>query len=145
MSSWENTKIQIRLLNIEINRQVDAPAWIVWDILTDTFIWPYWGPSVTGVDHCGRHIGAGSKGRVKTIFGKWAPFEIIEFENGRYWSWKVFGIQATGHRIEDLGDDRCNLVFEIPLLSGPYTVVCSIAANRIATIAEKRVRSGIHS
>lgn len=144
MFVWKNTEIRIGLFTIEVSRKVNAPAKLVWDILTDTSTWSQWGPSVIDVEHDGRHLRPGSKGRVKTVSGIWAPFKITKFDNDHYWSWKVFGVPATGHRVDDLDDAHCNLIFEIPLFAGPYAAVCKIAADRIAELAEMRLYGGKH-
>jgi hypothetical protein len=117
---------------------VDASAEAVWELLVDTTRWLEWGPSIVGVQCSGRFIDNGSSGQVKTILGCWLPFVVTQFEAGRYWSWKVLGIRATGHRVEPLGDAQCRLVFEVPLCLAPYVLVCSMAVKRIARIAEER-------
>ncbi len=115
---------------------IAAPASRVWSILTDIEAWPVWGPSLDRVECAGRFIGAGSRGRVRTAVGIWLPFEIVQFVDGRYWSWKVAGIPATGHRVEPLGGDACRLSFEVPVLAAPYLAVCRIACRRIRSMAE---------
>jgi len=56
---------------------------------------------------------------------------ITEFVDGYYWSWHVYGIRATGHRVEYEGLERCNVIFEVPMLAAPYLLVCHLALNRI--------------
>ncbi|MEE4376271.1 MAG: SRPBCC family protein [Candidatus Competibacteraceae bacterium] len=121
---------------IQVARIINAPPGPVWAILTDIQQWPHWGPSVRAVQCADRHICKGSSGRVLTALGFWAPFVITEFEEGRYWCWRVFGIPATGHRVESIGEDRCRLLFEIPTLATPYAVVCKIAMKRIAHLSK---------
>jgi len=122
--------------SVKIGRLVNASPEAVWEIITDTEQWPEWGPSVREVWCSDRFIREGSKGRVRTAVGLWVPFVITHFEYGRHWSWKVFGVPATGHRIEDLRKTRCRLIFEVPVLAAPYAVVCRTALNRIARIVE---------
>jgi len=110
----------------------------VWSILTDTHLWPVWGPSVTRVESTTRFITADSRGRVRTAVGLWLPFEITGFDDGRFWTWRVAGMRATGHRVEALGDDRCRLSFEVPAAIAPYLVVCGIACRRIRALANTR-------
>jgi hypothetical protein len=66
------------------------------------------------------------------------PFIITGYEEERFWSWKVAGIPATGHRIEPHEDGLCKLTFEVPTLAAPYTFICNIALNRIAVILEEK-------
>jgi hypothetical protein len=124
----------MNLPNTEISRRVNASPRAVWDLLTDTSRWVEWGPSVHTVECSERYIQLGSKGRVRTAVGLWAPFIVTEMEDGRYWSWKVFGVPATGHRVDRLGKDACRLVFEVPIFAAPYIIVCGIALRRIARI-----------
>lgn len=127
-----HTKIKMAVPMIKVGRIVRASANEVWDLLTDTQRWTEWGPTVRAVQSKTRYIQAGSKGHVKTTLGFWAPFVITEWTQGQYWSWRVFNIRATGHRIETIDDACCRLVFEVPLWAGPYAMICKLAANRIA-------------
>jgi hypothetical protein len=55
-------------------------------------------------------------------------------EDGRYWSWRVFGIPATGHRVDQVSKGVCRLVFEVPVFGAPYVIVCCIALHRIVRL-----------
>ena len=107
------------------------PSQDVWDIITNTTRWPEWGPSIIAVDCVDRYIRKGTCGRVKTLFGIWLPFVIIDFDDQRYWSWKIWGIRATGHRIEPVDAFKCNIFFEVPSIAFPYLSICWIAIKRI--------------
>lgn len=121
---------------VSTTTDIAAPAARVWSILVDTETWPVWGPSVIRVDCPSRLIGPGVRGRVRTAAGIWLPFRIREFDDGRYWSWAVAGVPATGHRVEPLGRHACRLNFEAPVLAAPYLLVCRVACDRIRTMAE---------
>lgn len=114
-----------------------APPERAWEILTDTMVWPEWGPSVRAVRHPSRFIGPDSRGHIQTPLGLWLPFRVTEFDEGQSWAWKVAGIPATGHRVEALGPGRCRVAFEVPLLALPYLTVCSRALKHIAALAER--------
>ena len=116
---------------------VSAPSDRVWRLLADTREWPRWGPSVRRVESPNRFIGKGDRGRVKTAAGFWLPFEITDFEPGRYWAWKVAGVRATGHRVEPNESGGCRLAFEVPSIAFPYLSVCRLAAERIRRMAEE--------
>ncbi|HWR89704.1 MAG TPA: SRPBCC family protein [Dissulfurispiraceae bacterium] len=131
--------IAIRFPHIEIGRVIRTPLHKVWDLITDTGRWPLWGPSVSAVVCADRRIRKGSKGRIRTSVGLWLPFEITQFEECSRWSWRVAGIEATGHRLEARGDDLCALFFSVPLPAFPYLLICHIALKRIARIAEARI------
>ncbi|MBW2433524.1 MAG: SRPBCC family protein [Deltaproteobacteria bacterium] len=122
--------------HFNVSRIVQTTPDALWEMLTDTMRWTEWGPTVKAVRSKTRHIRAGSTGHVKTVFGFWAPFVITEWANGQYWSWRVFNIQATGHRIEVINATCCRLIFEVPLWAGPYAIICKIAADRIARYLE---------
>ena len=106
-----------------------------WEIVTDTYLWPRWGPSLIAVECADRFIQGSSYGRVKTIFGLWLPFTITEFKQFSFWSWRIGRITATGHRIRAEGDGRCELIFSMPWWASPYLVVCALALRRIERIA----------
>lgn len=117
---------------------INAGSKRVWEVLTDTYCWPKWGPSVTAVRCRDRYIQSGSKGYVQTVIGIWVPFEITEFIPEKNWTWKVMGTPATGHRVESLATTKCRLVFEVPWGAAPYVLICKIAARRIKLISENR-------
>lgn len=123
---------------MDVSRTIEVPAAVAWEVLTDTHVWSTWGPSVAGVDHDGRYLHAGSRGRVRTAVGPTIPFEVSDFEPGRRWAWRVAGVPATGHRVDPLGDTRCRVVFEIPAVAAAYAAVCWVALRRIEILAEQR-------
>ncbi len=123
---------------MDASRRIAAPAEVVWALLTDTARWPDWGPSVTVVDPHGATVRPGLRGRVRTAVGIWLPFEVTHVEDRgptRRWDWRVAGIPATGHRVEDLGDGTCLAALEVPAMAAPYLAVCHLALRRLARIA----------
>ena len=120
---------------VELWKKIEAPSGKVWRIMTDTYTWPRWGPSIRNVKCEDRSIKAGSTGRVQLPFGLWINFVVTDLEEGSYWSWHVFGIRATGHRIVPVSKNCCWVIFETPLYAAPYTVVCKIAIERIRVLA----------
>jgi hypothetical protein len=114
---------------------------MAWDLLTDTTKWRSWGPTVRSVTCSDRYIRKGSWGKVCTPIGLWVPFLITEYEHENYWTWKVAGIRATGHRIIPFNTNSCIVAFELPLSWMPYVIVCRIALKRMARILEKSKRS----
>ena len=122
--------------HFNISRIIKTRPQPLWDMLTDTMRWTEWGPTVKAVQSDSRYIRSGSAGRVKTVFGFWAPFVISEWIDGQYWAWHVFNIRATGHRVEIIDGRRSRLIFEVPLWAGPYAIICKIAADRIARYLE---------
>lgn len=127
---------KISLSNAEVSRLFRSPCSRIWELFTDTSKWSQWGPSVKAVECRHRFIREGTEGRVKTAAGIWLPFIITGYKEGRFWSWKVAGIPATGHRLEPQEDGICKLTFEVPLLAAPYAYICKIALERIARILE---------
>jgi len=115
-------------------RIMGASASEAWAILIDTQRWTEWGPSIVAVESSSRFIRAGLRGKVRTFAGLWLPFEIVAFEDGRRWSWRVAGAAATGHRVEPMGPRRCRVVFEVPWPLAPYALVCQLALVRIARL-----------
>jgi hypothetical protein len=122
--------------NIAVRRAFRSTCSRIWELLTDTTTWPQWGPSVRAVECRERFIRQGTSGRIKTPLGIWLPFSIAGYEEGRFWSWSVAGIPATGHRVEPQEDGFCQLTFEVPVLAAPYAYVCKIALDRIAEMLE---------
>lgn len=128
--------IRSRFPDLEISRLVKVSPEALWDLLTDTYRWVEWGPSILEVQCSERYIRSGSRGRVKTAVGIWVPFVVTEFDPGHWWSWRVGGVRATGHRVEPHDARRCRLIFTVPVYGAPYLVVCKIAISRILRILE---------
>ena len=128
--------IKIAFPNIEISRNIHTSIGELWDLITDTERWVAWGPSIRDVESSDQFIRKGSLGRIKIIIGLWINFRVTDFEAGRYWSWSIAGINATGHRIDVLNSNECRLVFEVPWFAAPYIIICHLALNRIASILE---------
>ena len=116
---------------ITISDELTAAASQVWEVITDTHLWPKWGPSVRGVQCDNRFIHLGSKGRVQTAVGIWLPFQISSYEHLRFWGWHVLGIEATGHHIHEISKDQTRLTFSMPWWSAPYVIICMLALHRI--------------
>ena len=119
---------------MQVNKMINAPLESVWEILTDTWQWPAWGPSVSRVDCPQRYIYSGLQGRLRTAVGIWVSFEITSCEAPVFWNWKVAGVAATGHRLIKLTDCSCELIFELPFVAFPYALICRWAVNRIARL-----------
>ncbi len=115
---------------------IHAPADRVWGLLTEFRAWPGWGPSVRGVESEAEAVAPGVTGRVRTALGIWLPFEIEDFEEGRYWDWSVAGLRATGHRVSPLSADRTRVVFTVSRLYLPYVPVLGWGLRRLKRIAE---------
>ena len=107
----------------------------VWNVLTDTTLWPSWGPSVATVECEQRYIRAGSQGKVRTTVGFWLPFKVSSYEELHFWGWQVGGIEATGHRLAQDGKN-CRIIFDMPWWSAPYSFICLRAIGRIIDLAE---------
>jgi hypothetical protein len=123
---------------LEVTRRVRADPDRVWAVLTDTELWPEWGPSVTDVECADRFVREGSTGRVRTPVGLWLPF-VVRSCADRRWTWDVARVPATGHRVEAAGDGAV-AVFELPPLFGAYAPVCRRALDRIAKLATESGR-----
>ncbi|MCW8892434.1 MAG: hypothetical protein OQL18_03840 [Deltaproteobacteria bacterium] len=124
---------------MQVSKVISAPLANVWQVLIDTCQWPVWGPSVKAVACSQQCISAGLKGKIQTAVGIWIDFEITSFEPLSYWHWKVAGVPATGHRLKELSDNSCELIFELPLVAFPYALICRQAVNRIAQLAQDSV------
>ena len=125
----------------EIGYTLNVPAEDVWDFITDTTRWPKWGPSVIAVDCNDRYIKKGARGRVRIPLGLWVPFVITDYKDKTYWSWKIWGIRATGHRTEPIDERRCTLIFDVPALAAPYLIICWIAIRRIQNLLKRERNS----
>jgi hypothetical protein len=115
---------------------IPAPAGRVWRIITDTHLWPVWGPSVKAVQCRDRFITSGSTGFVQTFFRLRFPFAVTDFIDETYWAWQVRGIKATGHRVERISKSQCRLIFDVPFFGVPYLTICGIALWRIRHLAK---------
>ena len=117
--------------------EIDAPASVVWDLLTDFGRWPAWGPSIRRVESAAERVAPRVSGRVQTIVGVWVPFEISAVEPGRSWSWRVAGIPATRHIVSALGPSRCRARFTVAWPFAPYLAVMRLALARLRRMAGK--------
>lgn len=121
-------------MTLEVAVTLDVPAAVAWRLLTDTDAWPQWGPSVRAVDSPQRFITEGMRGRVRTTPGLWLPFEITDWQAGRFWAWRVGSIPATGHHVKHVTATSCRVTFTIPRWAPFYVPVCRIALRRIASL-----------
>ena len=120
---------------LEASHVFSAPPEEAWELLVDTQRWPEWLPLISGVEATDRRVRTGTTGRV-SLPGVWLPFEITSCGDYR-WTWQVARLPVTGHRVDDLDDDRCRLVFELPLRASGYAPVCLRALERIETLLEE--------
>ena len=140
-------------MTFSVSRRIAASAEDVWSLLTDTRQWPAWGPSITGVEPAPAGIPGGpearraagpasgglafgSSGRVRTVLGVALPYTVTAFQPGRYWSWSVAGIPATGHRVIPQ-DSSCLVTFTVPWWAPAYLLVCALALRRIERLATR--------
>lgn len=121
-------------MKIGVERVVDARATDVWDLLVDTRRWTDWGTSVTDVKSSDRRVRRGTTGKIRTPVGVWLPFEVTEYEEGRYWAWDVARVGATGHRVEPVAGGT-RVTFEVPVYAAAYAPVCRRALDRIEQLS----------
>jgi hypothetical protein len=126
---------------ISVCKVMSAPAEIVWEILTDTHLWPAWGPSLITVDCDDRYIKPGSSGRVKTVLRFWLPFTVTTCRQMDFWTWNIGPVQATGHRIIRNNETSCTLCFDMQWWAFAYIAVCWLALIRIDKIASAKSNS----
>lgn len=105
-----------------------------WELLVDTRRWPEWSPVIEAVEATDRRVRTGTTGRVR-VPSVWLPFDVTACAERR-WTWRVARLSATGHRVDDLGEDRCRLVVELPLSAAGYAPVCLRALERIEALLE---------
>ena len=122
---------QIKPGRFSVGMIMEAGPIDVWRIITDTSLWPEWGPSVLDVKCNDRFILYGSKGSVRTVVGFSLSFTITSLKKEREWRWAVGGVNATGHRIIPINADCCMLFFDMPIWAIPYSIICLVALNRI--------------
>jgi len=115
--------------------EVGAPAALAWRVMVDVGRWGAWGPTVRGGELDGP-FEDGTRGRVQVVGGVWLPFELRDVVVGRRWGWRVSGVPATTHLVDDLGAGRCRVRFGVPLLAAPYLAVCRVGAQRLARLVE---------
>jgi hypothetical protein len=124
------------MIHFSVSRHYRASSEELWRFLTDTTLWPMWGPTVMAARCSERFIRKGSVGTVRTPIGVWVPFVITEYDDLHFWAWKVAGIRATGHRVAAQRDQSCRLFFELPVYGLPYALVCWRATANLARLLE---------
>ncbi|WP_049925522.1 SRPBCC family protein [Halopiger goleimassiliensis] len=117
---------------LEGSQIVDVPADAAWDLFVDTTRWPEWSPIVSGVDASDRYVREGTTGRIR-IPGAWVPFTVTDCRDRR-WEWRVTGLPGSGHRVDDLGPERCRIVFELPTHAVGCAPICLEGLERMASI-----------
>ena len=121
---------------LEASHVIAAPAADAWDLLVDTTRWPEWSPIVGGVEASDRRIRPGTTGRIR-VPGAWVPFRVTSYVPAeRRWGWRVLGLPGAGHRVDDLGPERCRIAFELPLTATGYAPVCLRALDRLEDLLE---------
>ena len=123
-----------------VHREINAPAGVLWDLLTDLEMWPSWGPSVRQARIDGDVLALGARGTVTTAFGVDLPFELTAWEPESRWAWKVARVGATDHTVESLGPNRCRVGFGVPWLAVAYLAVCRVALTRLDTQATRSLQ-----
>lgn len=61
-----------------------------------------------------------------------------------YWGWKVWGVEATGHKIHKVENNLTRLTFSMDLWWAPYIIVCIFALKRIDKLVNQRYESKMH-
>jgi uncharacterized protein YndB with AHSA1/START domain len=117
-------------MKIGVERDMDARPEDVWNLLVDTRRWSDWSPSIADVESSNVRIRNGTTGKIRTRLGVSFPFEVTEYDEGRYWAWNVARVGATGHRVESVpGGTR--VTFEVPVYAIGYAPVCRRALKRL--------------
>ncbi|SEQ37720.1 SRPBCC family protein [Natrinema salaciae] len=119
---------------LEVSHVLQVPATDAWDALVDTTRWPTWSPLLTGVEATDRRVRTGTTGRIR-VPGVWLPFRITACTERR-WTWRVTGIPAAGHRVDDLGAARCRIAFELPLGGAGYVPICLRSLENLESLLE---------
>jgi len=130
--------ISFRNKRISVCKVISASPEAVWDILTDTRLWPAWGPSLLNVDCNDRYIKLDSKGRVKTLFLFWLPFTVTKFRHMHFWTWNIGPVKATGHTLTRKNEMFCELCFDMAWWAAIYISVCWLALVKIDKIATQK-------
>ncbi|MEY7847717.1 SRPBCC family protein [Natrarchaeobius sp. A-rgal3] len=119
---------------LEVSQVLAVAPERAWELLVDTMRWPDWSPVVSEVESTDRRVREGTAGRIR-VPGAWLPFTITA-RTDRRWTWGVPCVPSAGHRVDDLGDRRCRVVFEVPLHAAGSVPVCLEALERIESILE---------
>ncbi|MEM9863536.1 MAG: SRPBCC family protein [Myxococcota bacterium] len=120
-----------------VSRTVGAPAERVWTALSTYAEWTQWGVSITEVEAEGVVIRPGARGRVRTRVGIWVPFQITRVEPAHFWTWKVAGVEATGHEVRPSGVGS-QVTFTAPWWAAPYALVLRASLKRLAALEPRR-------
>lgn len=125
---------------IRSTQEVDAPAELVHDVLTDVAAWRLWSPHVARVDGPPGPVAAGWSGLVKPWFGPPTRMEVTWSEPGRGIRWHS---TAAGHRldyadlVEPRGPGRCTVTMTAAV-SGPAGAAVEAAVGRLSAYGQRR-------
>jgi uncharacterized protein YndB with AHSA1/START domain len=129
--------VRLTKRTVEVSRTIEAPAPLLWELLTRTRYWPEWGPTVAAVEGPAS-IAAGTNGRLRTPVGLWLDFEITDFDEGRFWAWRVAKVGATTHRIQPEGEGRSTVTFAAPWFGAPYAGILWLGLRKLDELAQAR-------
>ena len=121
---------------LTVDRVIDTPPSVVWQLFIDLAAWPRWGPTVRRAQLDSPHeaLELHATGTVYTWLPVGLPFVITEFEPQRSWAWSVAGIDATRHQVTPVnGGARASIA--VPWWSAAYLSVCAVALRRIERMA----------
>ncbi|TYT62187.1 SRPBCC family protein [Natrialba swarupiae] len=126
---------------VEISQVLAVAPERAWELLADTMRWPDWSPVVREVESTDRCVREGTTGRIR-VPGVWLPFTVTS-RTDRRWTWRVPCVPSAGHRVDDLGDRRCRVVFEVPFHAAGSVPICLEALENIeSALAEDRTAAG---
>lgn len=122
--------------HIGLTVPIAAPADRVWALISTFGRWPDWGPTVRAVRSTSNAVGVGITGRVQTVAYLWLPFEITHVAPGTEWGWRVAGVPATNHVVQEASDGTCSLRFTVPAIFVPYLAVLWLGLRNVKRLAE---------
>ncbi|MFC5063761.1 SRPBCC family protein [Actinomycetospora atypica] len=113
---------------IVVEREVDAPPEVLWDVVVDVVSWPRWTASMTSVDLLDGEVALGRRARVRQPRLPTQVWTVTELEPGRSFSWAVANAAVTtvgGHEVyaRDHGTSRIVLTLD---QSGPLAPVVGL-------------------
>lgn len=125
---------------IRSEQEIDAPAELVHELLTDIAAWRLWSPHIARVDGPEGPVAAGWSGLVKPWFGPAVRMDVTWSEPGRGIRWRS---TAAGHRldyadlVEPVSPGRC-VVTMTAQVSGPAGAAVEAGIGWLSAYGQRR-------
>lgn len=117
-------------MHYEVTIAINAPADVVWSVLSDVEHWPQWTKSVRSVELLDANLAVGSRVRIRQPKFPSVLWKVVALSPGSAFTWqsKAPGSDALGvHRVSDNGDGTSLATLAITQRGPIGTIVAALS------------------